>query len=1241
MEKHVLNKKQLGGFCLLIVLSILMNYFGGLFAASWKLPLWLDSAGTVLAAYLGGPYCGALVGMTGNFVGYIAYGDPWAYAIVSIAIGLLVGYAARRKGFVSLFGILTTAVMTALAATVVATPLNYLFGNYSTGNVWGDAVVGLLKEQGLPNYLCLPVGQMYVELLDKLVILLILFVMLKLNQALAAARKKRREKGEDAEELARKERVEEEKDAALHIGALLLAVSLALSGTAVQARADDTPQAGSAGNYNDYVQTIYSSTNGLPCGEANDITQTNDGILWIGTYAGLYRYNGREFRWMDSYESVRNVNCLYVDEEGRLWIGTNDNGLSIVINEQIVNVLDHSTGLPSNSVRSIIRSSDGYYYIGTTSSMQVLTLNYGLQRTNTLAEIYYADDLAADGSGRVAAVTNGGMLYLLSKGQILSSRRLTDENEMFKSCTFDPEGYLLVATSGNRIYRFDVSRDWFEEKEIWECGDLKSIKDLTFTSSGVLFVSADNGIGYRMPDGRFERINTGNFNNSIDNMLVDYQGNIWFTSSRLGLLRLAPSDFRDIYSAAGMTRRVVNTIVQWNGTFYFGTDKGLDAADSTGKKQVYNELTKSLEGIRIRCMIVDSKNHLWICTYGNGLIEVEPDGTQYLYNSSNGATGNKARVVRELSDGTILVAGDAGMSFISDHKITDTVGQETGKITSMILTVTEMPDGTILAGTDGNGIAVVENRKVARMLTRDDGLSSEVILRTVLDEKTGGVFAVTSNGLCYVNPDGSIRTLDNFPYYNNYDIWIQGTDDLFVMSSAGIFVTDRAELLSGKPDIRYELLDARRGLNSSLTANSWTWYSEGTGELYLACDTGVFTVNTGNLSGGTRIYRMSVPYARTDGVYHRVDRNVPIVLSRGTSKVELNPEVINYTIQEPYVGYMLEGFDSDWVIMPQNSLSSIVYTNLPSGDYTFHLAVFDNDQEDILSERTYTLTKEKELYDNPWFILYILTVPMLTVGWITWLLVKRREEKMARELAHANRLVEMGKQTVVAIARTVDAKDERTGGHSKRVALYSRLMAKETGLPEKDQRDIEWAANMHDIGKIAIPDHILNKKGRLDDEEYAIMKSHTIKGAEILKDFTLLDHVIEGAEFHHERYDGRGYPKGLKGEEIPLYARIIGVADAFDAMTANRVYRKQMDFEYVLNELEKGRGTQFDPQFVDVLLKLIRDGEIDLNRLYPPERENGENPDGAKKPEGAEKPEGTEKPEVPAAQPPAANKEGQ
>ena len=524
----------------------------------------------------------------------------------------------------------------------------------------------------------------------------------------------------------------------------------------------------------------------------------------------------------------------------------------------------------------------------------------------------------------------------------------------------------------------------------------------------------------------------------------------------------------------------------------------------------------------------------------------------------------------------------------------------------MVLTITEMPDGTILAGTDGNGLAVIENGEVVRMLTRVNGLSSEVILRTVPDTKTGGVFVVTSNGLCYMNTDETIRKLDNFPYFNNYDIWIKGTDSLFVLSSAGIYLVDRNELLSGKDEISYDLLDSRRGLNSSLTANAWTWYNEDSGELYLPCDTGVFVINANTFSSGAKVYRLSVPTMRMDGTYHRVDRSVTQKIPRGVSRLEINPEVINYTIQDPNVGYMLEGFETDWTIVPQNSLGTISYTNLPAGDYVFHLAVFDNNRENVIVERTYNISKEKELYDNSWFIFYILSVPMFTVGWVTWLLVKRHERKMQEQLELANKQIEMGKQTVIAIARTVDAKDQRTSDHSKRVAIYSSQIARAYGLDEKQCRDIEWSAQMHDIGKIGIPDAILNKPSRLTDEEYATMKSHTTRGAEILKDFTLLDNVIDGAQYHHERYDGRGYPKGLKGEEIPLFARIIGVADAFDAMTANRIYRQQMDFSYVLGEMQRCRGTQFDPKFVDILLKLINDGTIDLNKIYHVSKEESD-----------------------------------
>ena len=195
----------------------------------------------------------------------------------------------------------------------------------------------------------------------------------------------------------------------------------------------------------------------------------------------------------------------------------------------------------------------------------------------------------------------------------------------------------------------------------------------------------------------------------------------------------------------------------------------------------------------------------------------------------------------------------------------------------------------------------------------------------------------------------------------------------------------------------------------------------------------------------------------------------------------------------------------------------------------------------------------------------------------------------------------------MAIANAVDAKDVRTHQHSTRVAEYSVLIAEEMNCfkwwrRNKDLANLKKAAQMHDIGKIAVPDSVLNKVGRLTDEEYVQMKSHVIRGAEILKDFTLVDHVQDGTKFHHERYDGKGYPDGLKGDEIPLFGRIISVADCFDAMTSNRVYRNHMDTDYVMNEMKRGRGTQFDPEALDAFFRLIEKDVINLDKIYAQKR---------------------------------------
>lgn len=186
----------------------------------------------------------------------------------------------------------------------------------------------------------------------------------------------------------------------------------------------------------------------------------------------------------------------------------------------------------------------------------------------------------------------------------------------------------------------------------------------------------------------------------------------------------------------------------------------------------------------------------------------------------------------------------------------------------------------------------------------------------------------------------------------------------------------------------------------------------------------------------------------------------------------------------------------------------------------------------------------------------------------------------------------MSLQTIATIANTIDAKDEYTRGHSKRVSEYSALIARELGLTEKEIQDICSIALLHDIGKIGVPDAVLNKPGKLTQEEYQLMKQHTVIGAEILKDIGMLPGIDIGAKYHHERFDGKGYPDGLKGEEIPYLARIIAVADAYDAMTSNRVYRKHLTDERVLEELKNGVGSQFDPRASKALIRLIEEKRL-------------------------------------------------
>ena len=178
-------------------------------------------------------------------------------------------------------------------------------------------------------------------------------------------------------------------------------------------------------------------------------------------------------------------------------------------------------------------------------------------------------------------------------------------------------------------------------------------------------------------------------------------------------------------------------------------------------------------------------------------------------------------------------------------------------------------------------------------------------------------------------------------------------------------------------------------------------------------------------------------------------------------------------------------------------------------------------------------------------------------------------------------------ESIEVLRQTVDAKDQYTRGHSDRVADYSVLIGKYMGLDEEDLKTLKIGGLFHDIGKIGVPDHILLKPGKLTDDEYSEIKNHPSIGAHILSTATIFSNLIPIVKHHHERYDGRGYPSRLAGNEIPFLARIAAVADTYDAMTSRRPYRDALPLEVVRAEIEKCSGTQFDPEIAKVFLDLL------------------------------------------------------
>ena len=939
-----------------------------------------------------------------------------------------------------------------------------------------------------------------------------------------------------------------------------------------------------------YFTYLYDNSNGLSTSEANAVAQMDIGFIWIGGYSGLTRYDGIEFHHFDPNTGIASVNCLYVDSKNRLWIGTNDSGLAMRQNAKF-QFWGRNDGLTSLSVRAICEDVTGNIIIATTEGMAYIDGDDKLHMINdSRIEEKYVRRLTTDGNGIIYGCTMDGCFFAMENLE-LTSFYSGEETGIGDVVCITPDkeekGKVYIGTGNSEIVYGNIMNGMRDRKS-FSVAPQEYINDIYFSSDDKLWICANNGLGYLDKNREYVELKGSPMNSSITSIMEDREGNLWCTSSRQGVMKVVKSPFVDITRISGLDPVVVNTTCIYQEDLYIGTDVGLQLLDKK-YKQKKNVLTELLDGVRIRSIKADSAGNLWLCTYTTdgdyGLICYHEDGTYDIFNEKSGMVSSKIRTMTELSDGTIAVAGSGGVNLIKDGKVIKTYNENDGITNTEILSITEGDNGSIYFGSDGGGLYIIENNEL-KCLGLDDGLKSQVIMQIHKDPQRDIYWILTNNSIAYMQ-NGKIHTLSNFPYSNNFDMQFDATGGIWILSSNGIYFVNGDNLLSDE-NLLYSFYDIRSGLPSIATANSRNYISPD-GTLYIAGTSGVSSININTAREGKNDAKLVVPFVTIDDEEIYVKEGETITIPADCKRLAVHAYAMTYT-HDPQVSYYMEGFDDKPIVVAKHDLKPINYTRPHSGKYVFHMSIIDVMTGDAVSSLAVKIVVEKAFYEHVWFWLIVLAVVALVILSIVQVYIRSKTVKLLEKEKQDRIFI---RQLIQVFTKSIDVKDEYTNGHSFRVADYTKMIAERAGYSTAEVENFYNIGLMHDIGKIHVPNEILNKPGRLTDEEFEIMKQHPVNGYEILKEVDILPELALGAGFHHEKIDGTGYPFGKAADEIPNVAQIIAVADTFDAMHSTRPYRKQMKMEDIVAELKRVSGTQLSEKYVNVLLSLIEEGKFD------------------------------------------------
>ena len=903
---------------------------------------------------------------------------------------------------------------------------------------------------------------------------------------------------------------------------------------------------------------------------------TKDNTLYIATYKNIFIYKDYQFSYVDV--DAGTIKDIVLDETNNLlYISSSDSGATVYdFNNNSASKLP---GLETGNVNDIaldVARNSYYYYLddGLFDKDGNELLNYSSSNGVYIYDLYSYGDILYIGE-------NTGTIHRYDMGQKSFLEDITVPDQINKMLYSEKENVLFVACENKGLYCVNLA---FDEPVISLAGDLKNKSQLV-------------------------------------DLMIDYEGNLWIASHFVGasglsiitknaLLELLYDDA--IWKGLAGENRGIYAVERYGNILYILASRSIYLYDlNEGKILADNAIMEAINTFATEKGITSfvprdielHKNKIYFAVEYVGLVEYDLATQNITIYDIDYINSHNTYVVPKIFEDDKEHSPNSRLRSLRSFDNYLAIGYNRGimkfdgtnfsimYVDSNVLFMNKTNDGKLIFNKTGGIFEANDDfSNIVEIPTNNDGATGN-ILKTLVDgdyiyytknsrlfrmQKANGQYSAKEVVIPYAK--GSLVELSKIEYKDKDGNSIY---KYVVASQTQIYITDSLEV---DQITDYEFYDENNGLRT-IAANTSGYYDSESQSYYFQSTDGIFVYSFNETKAGSTPVKIGVSSISLDGEQYF---GKTINIKKSVYRVSINLSVLGFKPNKGYsIYYKMEGVDKDYHLMGGDDYS-INFTNLAGGNYRFRAYAVDEFGQ-VSNEIDIQLIKERKLYEYVWFWIIAGILALGLVVGIAFLIIRQKtRQALKKQLEYKNITVE----SIQAIARTIDAKDEYTNGHSTRVGYYSRLIAQNLGLSEEEVDNIYYIALLHDIGKIAIPDKILNKPGRLTDEEFAVMKSHTTRGAKILKGISTIPHIVEGAKYHHEKWDGSGYPEGLKGEQIPFVARIICCADCFDAMATKRVYKEPISLENIAQEFKRCEGTHFDPQIAEVVIHMMNTGKL-------------------------------------------------